>query len=167
MMSILRYCGFLLATLLATLLAGCGGDGGGDGGGEPANPGRGQSVIVSLQVSPADAQVSVGFGRAFVATAVYADNSTRDVTESVEWTSGDKAVATVDAVGRVTGVSPGSVDIAAHYEQGGNKVVGEAMLTVTAASVVALQVTSATADVPVGLTHAYTATVTLSDGSTL
>src|SRR5262245_11513507 len=51
----------------------------------------------------------------FTATATYSDGSTRDVTSTATWSTSDSTIATVTAVGLVTGVADGTASITATY----------------------------------------------------
>ena len=151
----------------ALLLAACGGEGSGlpaqDGGGNPL-PG-----VVSLQLTPAKANVPIDFSLQYVAEALLADGGVMDVTgnPSIFWSSSNLAVARIDNRGLATGVSPGTVTITASGTANGQAFSASAELTVTNAVVTALQLTPATASVAVGLEQQYTATALLSDGSSL
>jgi hypothetical protein len=63
----------------------------------------------------------------FIATAVYTDNTTADITGQVVWSGNKDVTATVDATGKVTAMSPGTVTITA--TQGA--ISGAAVTTVT------------------------------------
>ena len=74
----------------------------------PAGP-----VLESLTVS-GGASVDEGGIIRLSAEAAYSDSSTRDVTSSAVWVSGDPDVATVE-FGFVTGVSAGTVEVTAMF----------------------------------------------------
>jgi uncharacterized protein YjdB len=124
------------------------------------------AVLRQLQVTPAMANVPAGLSRAFTATGIFSDGSSTDLTDQVSWTSSDAAVATVSnatgAHGLVRSLVPGSVAITA--SQG--MIAGSASLTVTAAALVALQVSPPALSIPRGLTRQLTATGVYSNGST-
>lgn len=75
-------------------------------------PGTSTKTLVSLAISGYDAPLLIGVPQQLVATGTYDDESTEDVTASVNWESSDELVAVVDA-GLVTGVANGSADITA------------------------------------------------------
>ena|GEM_PF-4704274 len=66
---------------------------------------------------PALASIAIGDKQQFTATGKYADDSTKDITESVTWTSEKDATATVSnddgSKGLATAVAPGPVMITA------------------------------------------------------
>lgn len=80
----------LIATVL--LLAACGGGGG--SGGAPGTP---PATLNSIAVTPANPNVGVTSTAQLIATGTYSDNTTKDITAAVTWSSGNTAVATVNA----------------------------------------------------------------------
>ncbi|WP_189987078.1 Ig-like domain-containing protein, partial [Aeromonas sobria] len=116
------------------------------------------------QVTPATTDVPVGLERQYTATALLSDGSTLDVTSNtaISWTSSDPKIATINSKGLATGVAAGTATISASGTANGQQFSAEAKLTVTDATVIDLQVTPATTDVPVGLERQYTATALLS-----
>ena len=131
------------------------------------------AVVTALQVTPSTATVPVGLEQAFTATAILSDGSTLDVTRQavLTWSSDSLAIATIENVkakkGHATGITPGTTTITASGTANGISFSASAQLNVSNAVVTALQVTPANASVPVGLDQPFTATATLSDGSTL
>ncbi len=119
-------------------------------------------TLVSIQVSPDGASIAVGQSQQFTATATYSDGSTADVTGTAIWTSSSPLAAIVAPGGLVTGVSPGTVDITATM----GTVQGSVTLTVTAPTLVSIQVSPDSASIAVGQSQQFTATATYSDGST-
>ena len=53
------------------------------------------AVLVSIQVTPSSPSVAKGTTQGFVATGVYSDGSTQDLTNAVTWNSSDAAAATI------------------------------------------------------------------------
>jgi len=68
-----------------------------------------QSVVIN-GTAPAK-----GASAQFTATAMYSDGSTRDVTSTATWATSDSTIATVTAVGVVTGVTDGTASITVTY----------------------------------------------------
>lgn len=94
------------------------------------------SVVASVAVSPASASVNVGATVALAATV--RDASGNEVAgKTVQWTSGNVAVATVSSSGTVTGLSAGTVTITASVDgkSGGASVVVSAVVPVIGATV--------------------------------
>lgn len=119
------------------------------------------SVIKSITVSPANPIIQVGQTQVFVATALYANGSTLDVTNTASWLSSDtsKVVLTGNVA---TGVSTGTSTITASLE--GKS--GTANLTVTSLALQKITVTPLNASIQVGQTQSFAAIATYSDGST-
>ena len=113
-------------------------------------------TLTSIAVTPANPTIQTGATQQFTATGTYSDNSTRDITAQVTWTSSNTSVATINSAGLATGTGAGSSTISA--AQGG--VSGNTSLTVQAALL-----TIATASLPSGTVGiAYSATLTANGG---
>ena len=85
--------------------------------------------LVSIAVSPTNSTLPTGGFQQFTATGTYSNGGPQDITSQVTWTSTNTAVATVNAAGLVTAVSPGITAISATM----NSVTGSTRLTVQAA----------------------------------
>jgi 6-phosphogluconolactonase (cycloisomerase 2 family) len=126
------------------------------------------AALVSIAVTPANASIAKGTNQPFTATGTYSDNTTQNLTTSVAWAPTTGAVATLSnaagSQGLATALSPGTVTVTATL----GTVVGTTGLTVTAATLVSIDVTPATATIRIGATHAqqYTATGHYSDLTT-
>lgn len=95
-------------------VAACGSDG-------PTSPSQPSARSLTVVLVPIDG------GFQGTAVAAFADGSSRDVGAEAQWTSSNPAVATVSSTGRVTPVTPGSVEIRATYQS----VSGAAPLAVS------------------------------------
>ena len=124
------------------------------------------ATLVSIGVTPANPSIANGLASQFMATGVYTDNSTQDLTAAVAWTSSDPAVATISNAsashGVATGVSPGTVTITA---ASGN-VSGSMSLTVTPAALVSIALLPANPSIANGTQQQFAATGTYTDAST-
>ncbi len=124
------------------------------------------AALVSIGVTPANPSIADGLTRQFMATGIYTDNSTQDLTASVAWTSSDPTVASVSNAsvshGLATGVSPGSVMISA----ASGSVSGSMSLTVTPAVLVSIALIPATPSIANGTQQQFTASGTYTDAST-
>ena len=109
---------------LALVLAGCGGS--------RTAPPPGQlppaPTLVSIAVTPANLSIATGNTQQFTATSTFSDNTTKDATGSVVWSSSVPATATITARGLASGVAPGSTSIQATSAG----ISGATTLTVTA-----------------------------------
>ena len=124
------------------------------------------ATLLSIEVSPASASVANGQTRQFTATGLYTDNTTQDLTTQVTWASSDDAVATISNAAGSNGLATTAGLGSATVSATSGSVTGDAALTVTAATLVSIEVSPATASVANGLTQQFTATGVFSDNST-
>lgn len=118
--------------------------------------------ITSLSISPAVATVEVGNSARYTATATFADGSTRDVTDDVDWSVGSASKAAVEK-GTAMGLADGATTVTATLE--GQRA--NALLNVTSTvSIASIAVTPGTATIAPGATQAFTAIATYTDGTT-
>ncbi len=124
-----------------------------------------QATLASIQVTPFSSTVPVGSTVSFVATGLYSDGTSADLTATASWTSTDPTVAAVsNAVatrGSTTALVAGTVTITATA----SGVSGSTMLTVSAATVTAVQVTPFNPRLPAGFALPLVATAVFSDGT--
>lgn len=73
----------------------------------------GEAALVAIVVTPNPATVPVAMTQAMVAMGIFADGTSKNVTASVVWSSSRVDVATVSAMGIVTGVAAGDATITA------------------------------------------------------
>jgi len=114
----------------------------------------------SLEITPDNVSVGIGATQTFKAQVVKSGETT-DVTSSVQWTSTDDSIASVDARGVATGVARGITTIVASL----NGVTATATLTVSDASLKAIAVSPSKPSIAAGTTQQFTATGTFSDGT--
>ena len=128
------------------------------------------AVLVSLDLQPAAASVPLGVPQAFTATGTFSDGTTQDLTSAVRWGSASIAapIATLGNAagnhGLATPLSPGSMLVTATDPVSGVSAV--TAFTVTTARLVSIAITPTALSVPLGLTRAFTATGTYTDGTT-
>lgn len=65
----------------------------------------GGSTLLSIAVTPTNPSITKAGALQFIATATYSDNTTKDITADVTWSSGTETVATISTAGLATGVS--------------------------------------------------------------
>jgi hypothetical protein len=124
--------------------------------------------LTSITVTPATASVVKGLTSRFKATGSFNDGSSADITALAAWTSGNTAVATLNAdglatSGLATGVTAGPAVITATLLG----KTGSANLTVTAATLLSIAVAPVNLSIVKGLAGPFTATGTFSDNTTL
>jgi uncharacterized protein YjdB len=125
------------------------------------------ATLSTIQVTPFSPKLPVGFITQFIATAIYSDSTTLDVTALATWSSNAPGTAAVSdsggTKGRVTPLGAGSAKITATYQG----VTGSDDVTVTAATLSTIKITPAMATVSVQGLQQFTATGSFSDGSSL
>ena len=122
------------------------------------------TTVVSVDVAPASASVAVGGTVQLTATARNAEGEPL-AGFPFTWTSDAPAVATVSAAGVVTGVGAGSATITATTD--GKSGTASVTVTTSTAPVATVEVTPASASVPVGGTLQLTATTRDAAGTVL
>jgi hypothetical protein len=146
---------FLLVPLFA-IASGCGG-----GGSSSAT-----ATLVSLTVSPAKATLSTGAVLQLSAVGSYSDNSTQDLTASVNWVSSAATIASVnDATGSkgvVTALSAGTSTITATL----GTFTASSNLTVVGSTLASIVITPADPTLTVGSVQQFLATGSYADAST-
>ncbi|MEE2827653.1 MAG: CARDB domain-containing protein [Myxococcota bacterium] len=137
------------------------GPGGGGGGGNtlPAS-------LIGIGVGPQDPTVTLGQEIQFTATGFYDDQSTRNITDSVEWLSSNSQALAVsnslDLEGLGTTHSSGQSFVQAEFH---SLYSNEVRVSVTQASVSELQVSPATVTMHAGQNVQLQAEASFSDGS--
>jgi len=117
--------------------------------------------LTSIDVSPSVQTIAAGTTQLFTAVGNFDDGSTQ-LLQSVTWSSSSTSAAQIDLNGVATGVGTGTSTITA----ASGSVSGTASLTVSAATLVSIAVTTtASSSMAVGTTKQYTATGTFSDSS--
>jgi hypothetical protein len=120
-------------------------------------------TLLSVEVQPGNATITVGTTQQFTATARYSDSTSADVTAMASWASSEVGVANV-ASGLATGAAEGITNIAATYS---GVLSNPAALTVTAPkpTVQTIVVEPGNATFSIGAKQQFTATAYYSDGS--
>ncbi|WP_103415384.1 Ig-like domain-containing protein [Vibrio hyugaensis] len=141
------------------------------------------AVVTQLLVEPSNSALPVGLEQQYIAKVVLSDKQVLDVTQdtAISWQSSDSSIASISNDTGVKGLleafNQGVVTITASGIANGQRFDASTTLTVTDATVTALQVIplntnlpEGTLDgvaIPVGLSQSYKAVATMSDGSTL
>ena len=142
--------------LLVATLTGCAAGGG-------SNNSSGQPTVASIQVAPPSMSIGTGLGQQFTATAHMSDGTSKDVTNSVQWSSSDSNIASVNSAGMASGSAPGTVIITALS----GSLKSTAALTVSSAAVnlSSIVVSPAASTLPVNTAQQFTAIGNYSNGS--
>ena len=128
--------------------------------------------LESITVTPASQDIPLGATQQFKATGTYTNRSTKDLTQTVTWSTSAADVVTIAATGLATAHAAGTATIQA--VQAG--IMGSTNLTVTSAAVASIAVAPATlgslpsggsgVSLPQGVPVQFIATGTNTDGST-
>ncbi len=154
---------YLLFILILSgfLITGCG------GGGETGHwfP----TQLVTIEVTPPNQSIAKGTTQQFMATGIYSNNTKRDLTQSVTWTSSNPAVATISNTVGFSGLATskaigGPITITASDPTTGK--VGTATLTVTNATLVSIGVTPVNPSIARGTKLQFIATGIFTDATT-
>uniref|UniRef100_UPI002636FE6C beta strand repeat-containing protein n=1 Tax=uncultured Shewanella sp. TaxID=173975 RepID=UPI002636FE6C len=120
------------------------------------------ATLTAIQITPASVTLSKGNTQQLTATGTYSDGTTADITSSVSWLSDDTSVATVTTAGLLTAVTTGSATVTAILD---NISSNDSSVTVSDATLTAIQITPASIALNKGNTQQLTATGTYSDGT--
>ncbi|MBK7054009.1 MAG: Ig-like domain-containing protein [Leptospiraceae bacterium] len=121
--------------------------------------------IVSITVTGV-ASIGAGSTTNYVASAIYDDGTSSDITTQTTWSLSSSANAVIsdaqDSKGFFTAVNAGSVNVQATYIG----VTGSKAVTINSLTVSSITVSPSTKTIAKGTTTQFTATATYSDGST-
>ncbi len=120
------------------------------------------AILASISIVPVNPSAAAGTVVQFVATGVFTDGSTQDITATANWSSSSPTVATISSGGLATAIAAGTTTIECAQGSTNNSTT----LTVTPASLVSISLSPASATIPKGLTQQFTVSGTYSDGST-
>jgi hypothetical protein len=119
-------------------------------------------VLTAVNVTPANPQIPVGSSVQLTAKGLYSDNSTKDLSSQVAWSSSLTKVAQVSTSGSVSAMSAGSANISATL----GKINGTALVVVQPPVLVKIAIAPTSNSLPAGESQQMAATGTYSDGST-
>ena len=124
------------------------------------------ATLASITVTPTNPSIAAGTDQQFMATGIYTDGTSQDLTALATWTSSNPAMATISSAvgsdGLARGVSAGTTTISAAYK---NRT-GSTTLTVTAATLTTITVTPAQSSLVDGTNQQFTATGIFSNSTT-
>jgi len=119
------------------------------------------ATLTSIAVTPVNPSIAVGTTQDFIATGNYSNNTTRDLSGMVTWTSSLPTIAIIAST-RATAVAAGETTITATL----GTVAGSTKLTVTEATILSIALTPAAPSAAAGSKLTFTATATLSNNTT-
>lgn len=147
---------------LGLIVLACGGGGGGSSP-APQPPPAPANVLQSIGIAPAAPSLNIGGSVDLTATASYSDGSNGAIDNSAVWASSSPSVASVSAMGVVTGLTAGTTTISAAKDGR----TGSATVTVNASAVslIALHLSPGAGNLTTGQTLDFTATADWSNGT--
>ncbi len=128
--------------------------------------------LTALSITPVTATIAAGNSQQFIATGIYKNGTSENITSMVTWASSDTDVAYVNPnlagdSGFVTSLIPGEVAISATVETSAGPISNNASLTVNNAVVTSIIVTPMTPQLINGFTQQLQATAEYSDQTTV
>jgi hypothetical protein len=125
------------------------------------------ATLMSIAITPATSSIALGTSQQYNAIGTYSDNSTRDISDSVTWSSTSLSVAVIsnaggDTNGLAISTAVGSTTV---HATAGSIVSNSATLTVTSATLQSITVTPTNTTIARKSTRQFTATGIFSDGS--
>jgi len=118
--------------------------------------------MTAIRVTPSRLSIAKGQSEPLTATAIYSDNTSSDISDSVSWLPVDSTTASVTSQGLLSGDNVGSTSLTAVK----NGVTSNAVdVNITDAVMTAIRVTPATVNVAKGHTESMTAKAIYSDGT--
>jgi hypothetical protein len=121
------------------------------------------ATLVSIAVSPSSTSILLGTTQQFAATGTYTDGGTKNLTNSVLWSSSTPSLASITATGLATGTGVGNVNVNVTSAA----IAGAATLVIQQPPLVSIAIAPANASFALGATQQLTATGTYVGGSTL
>jgi uncharacterized protein YjdB len=128
-----------------------------DGGGGDMPP---PPKLMAIDITPTDPTIPVGAQMQLVATGTFSDNSVADITNMVTW-GVDMPSITVSSGGMLAGVTPGLAQVKATL----GAITGTDAVLVSAATLMAIEISPKNGSVGVGSTLQLTATGFYSDNT--
>ena len=148
----------LLSFVLITI-PGCGGSG------SSSASGTAGVQLTQIDVEPSTSSIAKGTSQIFIATGIYSDGSSQDITAQASWISSDSNVATINNTAgsnvSAESLAAGTATITAALAG----ISADTSLTVTNASLVRLEITPGSPSIANGTSAALTATGLYSDGT--
>jgi len=117
----------------------------------------------SISITPSNGSTAQGTKTLLVATGIFNDGGTRNITSLVTWSCSDPSVAQVSpSTGLLVGLAPGSITLTATL----GSLTSSVPFTVTNATIVSIAITPSAATIPIGGHVQFRATGVFSDSST-
>ena len=119
------------------------------------------ATLTSISVTNPDPILAIGFTDQLTATGIFSDNSTKNITKQVAWTSSNPNVSVVEESGVIDALTVGDTIITAQL----NSVKGDTKLKVTNATLESVAITPVNPSLPLGVSEQLTVIGIYSDNS--
>ena len=119
------------------------------------------TTLQSVIISPANSTVVAGRTQQYSAQGGYSDGSTKALS-SIEWSTSDSTVATIDAAGLLTAVKAGTITISAKSAS----ATGSTSAVISAAQLVSIAISPQNSALRIEKEEQFVATGTFTDGTT-
>jgi len=125
------------------------------------------ATLVSMAITPVTSSIALGTFQKYNAIGTYSDSSTRDISDSVTWSSTSLSVAVISNAGGETNGLATSVGVGSTTIKATSGSIGSnsATLTVTSATLQSITVTPSNTTIARKSTQQFTATGIFSDSS--
>lgn len=152
----------LVLTFSALLIAAFVGCGGQSSFTTPNTP----KQLKTITVSPSTAALSIGNTQQFTAKGIYSDGTTADLTSKAAWSVTNPALGKITASGLFSGMGAGITTVNASQNGITGTAAANIKIAATSKIITAIQISPASANIPVGGTQQFSAIATYSDAST-
>ena len=123
----------------------------------------GTQTPVSLAIGPTNPNLLLGLSQGMIATVTLHDGTKQDATAATRWLSSNTSVATIDNKGVLKTLATGTTTVTGDYLN----LTASTTVTVAPPGIIAVNISTASPNpTTVGTTLSFTATGTMSDGST-
>lgn len=122
----------------------------------------GNAAVTAISIAVPTAPLAAGLSEQLHATGTYSDDSTADITNSVNWSAAQPTVLAVSTAGLAVGKTAGNTQIGASL----SGISASAQIVVAPPVLSSIVVQGKSAALPLGISEQLTATGTYSDSST-
>jgi hypothetical protein len=124
------------------------------------------ATLVSIEVTPALPSIAKGRTLQFVATGIFSDNSTQNLTGQVTWSSSNASLASISTASGSNGLATATGAGKATISAASGSITGSTSLTITGALLTAIEITPNAPSIAKGVSQPFVAMGIFSDNST-
>jgi hypothetical protein len=122
--------------------------------------------LISIAVTPAVPTIPLGTTQQFTATGTFTDNSTQNITQTVEWSTDNPNTASMSNASGTQGLAASVATGTTTVTASSGSVSATTTLTVTSAVLAMIAVTPVDPSIALGTNQQFTAAGTFTDGTT-